>query len=61
VLLGGWVATQVLPTLAVLLPGYTGLVYTLELLAALLGAMVLVTNQQVRAFLSDRPAEGGVS
>ena len=61
VLLGGWVATQVLPTLAVLLPGYTGLVYTLELLAALLGTMVLVTNQQVRAFLSDRPAEGGVS
>jgi hypothetical protein len=54
VLGAGWVATQVLPTLAVLLPGYTGLLYTLELLAALLGAMVLVTNQQVRAFLSDR-------
>lgn len=67
-LAGGWVATQVLPTLAVLLPGYTGLVYTLELLAGLLGVMALVTNQRVRAFLSDRPgqspspsASGGVS
>ena len=58
-LLGGWVATQVLPTLAVLLPGYTGLVYTLELLAGLLTAMVLVTNQQVRAFLSDRLTQPG--
>lgn len=61
VLLGGWVATQVLPTLAVLLQGYTGLVYTLELLAALLGIMVLVTNQQVRALLSDRPFEAGAA
>lgn len=50
-----WVATQVLPTLAVLLPGYTGLIYTLELLTGLLAVMTLVTRKEVRAFLSDRP------
>ncbi len=59
VLAGGWVATQVLPTLAVLLQGYTGLVYTLELLAGLLAAMVAVTHPRVRALLSDRLAPGG--
>lgn len=53
-LVGGWVATMVLPTLAVLLPGYTGLLYTLEILAALLATMVLATRAEVRAFLSDR-------
>jgi hypothetical protein len=56
-LVGGWGATQVLPTLAVLLPGYTGLLYTLELLAALLAVMVLLTKREVRAFLSDQPEE----
>ena len=56
-LAGAWVATQVLPTLAVLLPGYTGLLYTLELLAGLLAVMTLVTRKEVRAFLSDRPVE----
>ena len=56
-LVGAWVATQVLPTLAVLLPGYTGLIYTLELLAGLLAVMTLVTRKEVRAFLSDRPGE----
>lgn len=56
-LIGAWVATQVLPTLAVLLPGYTGLLYTLEILAGLLAVMTLVTRKEVRAFLSDRPAE----
>ena len=56
-LVGAWVATQVLPTLAVLLPGYTGLVYTLELLAGLLAVMTLVTRKEVRAFLSDGPVE----
>ncbi len=56
-LVGAWVATQVLPTLAVLLPGYTGLIYTLEILAGLLGVMTLVTRKEVRAFLSDQPAE----
>ena len=50
-------ATQVLPTLAVLLPGYTGLLYTLEILAGLLAVMTLVTRREVRAFLSDRPVE----
>lgn len=56
-LVGAWVATQVLPTLAVLLPGYTGLLYTLEILAGLLVVMTLVTRKEVRAFLSDRPTE----
>lgn len=56
-LVGAWVATQVLPTLAVLLPGYTGLIYTLEILAGLLGVMTLVTRKEVRAFLTDQPAE----
>lgn len=56
-LIGAWGATQVLPTLAVLLPGYTGLLYTLELLAGLLAVMTLVTRKEVRAFLSDRQAE----
>lgn len=55
-LVGAWVATQVLPTLAVLLPGYTGLLYTLEILAGLLAVMTLVTRKEVRAFLSDGPA-----
>lgn len=54
-LVGAWVATQVLPTLAVLLPGYTGLLYTLEILAGLLAVMTLVTRKEVRAFLSDAP------
>ena len=56
-LVGAWLATQVLPTLAVLLPGYTGLLYTLEILAGLLAVMTLVTRKEVRAFLSDRPME----
>lgn len=56
-LIGAWVATQVLPTLAVLLPGYTGLLYTLEILAGLLTVMTLVTRKEVRAFLSDRQVE----
>jgi hypothetical protein len=56
-LVGAWVATQVLPTLAVLIPGYTGLIYTLEILAGLLAVMTLVTRKEVRAFLSDRPEE----
>ncbi len=52
-LIGVWVATQVVPTFAVLVPGYTGLIYTLELLALLLAAMTLMTRTEVRAFLSD--------
>ncbi len=48
-----WGATQLLPTLAVILQGYTGLIYTLELLAGLLGLMALSTRAAVRAFLSD--------
>ncbi len=61
VLVGAWVATQVVPTAAVLLPGYTGLIYTLELLAALLATMALITQQQVRALLSDRLSPGGTA
>jgi hypothetical protein len=48
-----WSATLVIPTGAVVLQGYTGLIYTLELLALLLAAMALVTRPAVRAFLSD--------
>jgi hypothetical protein len=45
------------PTGAVVLRGYTGLIYTLEILALLLGLMVAATRQSVRAFLSDLPGQ----
>lgn len=51
-----WAAALVVPTAAVILQGYTGLIYTLELLGALLGAMALSTRDGVRAFLSDLPS-----
>ncbi|MBM7116246.1 hypothetical protein [Archangium primigenium] len=54
-LAAAWAATLGVPTAAVLLQGYTGLIYTLELLAALLGLMVLSTRAEVRALLSDLP------
>ena len=50
-----WAATLGVPTTAVILQGYTGLIYTLEILAALLGLMVLSTRAEVRALLSDLP------
>jgi hypothetical protein len=53
-----WGATLVMPTGAVILEGYTGLIYTLEILAALLGLMVLSTRASVRAFLSDLSQPG---
>lgn len=53
VLAGLWIATMVIPTAAVILQGYTGLIYTLELLAGLLGLMALSTRESVRARLSD--------
>jgi hypothetical protein len=52
-LAGAWVAAMAVPTAAVIWTGYTGLIYTLEILAALLGAMALSTRPAVRAFLSD--------
>lgn len=52
-----WAATLVVPTTAVILQGYTGLIYTLECLAALLGLMVLSTRPSVRALLSDLPSQ----
>ncbi|ATB48454.1 hypothetical protein [Corallococcus macrosporus] len=58
VLAGLWGATLVVPTGAVILQGYTGLIYTLEILAALLGLMVLSTRAGVRAFLSDLSPPG---
>ncbi len=58
VLAGLWGATLVVPTTAVILEGYTGLIYTLEILAALLGLMVLSTRASVRAFLSDLSQPG---
>ena len=57
-LAGVWAATLVVPTTAVILQGYTGLIYTLELLAALLGLMALSTRASVRALLSDLPSGG---
>lgn len=57
-LAGVWIATLGVPTLAVILQGYTGLIYTLELLAALLGLMALSTRASVRALLSDLPSGG---
>ncbi|MBL8956334.1 MAG: hypothetical protein JNK82_36510 [Myxococcaceae bacterium] len=53
---GVWASTLIVPTFAVVLEGYTGLVYTLEVLSALLTAMVLITRPAVRAFLTERPA-----
>ena len=49
-----WVATMLIPTAAVTLEGYTGLIYTLEILAALLGVMALSIRADVRAFLQNR-------
>ncbi len=57
-LAGTWAATLVVPTTAVILQGYTGLIYTLEILAALLGLMALSTRASVRALLSDLPPGG---
>jgi hypothetical protein len=57
-LVGVWGATLVIPTTAVILQGYTGLIYTLEILAALLGLMALSTRASVRALLSDLPPDG---
>lgn len=57
-LAGTWTATLVVPTTAVILQGYTGLIYTLEILAALLGLMALSTRASVRALLSDLPPGG---
>ncbi|HEX8825524.1 MAG TPA: hypothetical protein VF794_36785 [Archangium sp.] len=57
-LVGAWVATLIVPTTAVILQGYTGLIYTLEILAALLGLMALSTRASVRALLSDLPPGG---
>jgi hypothetical protein len=54
-LAGVWGTALVVPTFAVVLQGYTGLVYTLEGLSALLSAMVLVTRPAVRAFLTEGP------
>jgi hypothetical protein len=49
-----WIATMVVPTAAVILERYTGLIYTLEILAALLGVMALSVRADVRAFLMNR-------
>lgn len=48
-----WVATMALPTLAVVAQGYTGLIYTVELLAGLIGALALSTRKSVRGWLDD--------
>jgi len=57
VLASAWGLAMLVPTFAVVLQGYTGLIYTLEILAVLLGLMVAATRQSVRAFLSDLPGQ----
>jgi hypothetical protein len=57
VLASTWGVTMLVPTGAVVLQGYTGLIYTLEILAVLLGLMVAATHKGVRAFLSDLPGQ----
>jgi hypothetical protein len=51
-----WMATFVVPCTAVILDGYTGLIYTLEILGALLGLMVLSTRRKVRDLLQSAEA-----
>jgi len=58
-----WAATQLTPTFAVLLEGYTGLVYTLEILAAIALAMWATTRPGFARVLEglgelSRPAGG---
>ncbi len=48
----GWLWSMGVPTLAVVVPGYTGLIYTLELLAALIVALHLSLKPSVRALLN---------
>lgn len=52
----GWLWSMGVPTLAVVVPGYTGLIYTLELLAALLTALHLSLKPSVRALLQGAPS-----
>ena len=47
-----WISTWLIPTFAVILEGYTGLIYTLELLVALFGLMRLSMNDSIRNLLS---------
>lgn len=54
--LGLWAAAMVIPTLAVVAQGYTGLIYTVELLGVLVGALVLSTRSSVRGWLDDSAA-----
>jgi hypothetical protein len=50
---GLWGATMVIPTIAVVAQGYTGLIYTVELLVGLLAALALSTRKSVRGWLDD--------
>jgi hypothetical protein len=52
-LAGLWFASAVVPTVAVIAQGYTGLIYTLEIFTALLGAMALSTRPAIRALIAD--------
>lgn len=53
VLAGLWMASMGVPTIAVVLEGYTGLIYTLEILGALLAVMSLSMRQGVRSFFEE--------
>lgn len=58
---GVWLVTMGVPTLAVVAQGYTGVIYTAELLVGLVGALVLSTRASVRAWLDDGGARAGVA
>jgi hypothetical protein len=51
-----WLAAMGVPTLAVVAQGYTGVIYTAELLVGLIGTLVLSTRASVRAWLGDGSA-----
>lgn len=53
VLAGGVVAFLLVPTLAVVLEGYTGLIYTLEILAGICVGMALSLRPQLRTVLAE--------
>jgi hypothetical protein len=52
-LAGLLVAFLIVPTLAVVLEGYTGLIYTLEILAGLVAGMALSIRPELRAVLAE--------
>ncbi len=62
IVIGGLIASLVIPTLAVILEGYTGLIYTLEILVLLALTMWFTTlpafRQVLAAVFAEKPEEG---